>query len=441
MTLQNSIVADDNKNQRWWLVGCLTAVFVLSFVDRNAMRVLVNPIRADLGIGDVEISLLVGIAFAGLYSVACIPMGHLADVVNRRNLLAWAVLLWSSMAVFCGLSTSFLMLALARAGLGIGEAALQPCATSMIRDSFPVERRAKVFAIYSTAPFMGSALALLAGGSLYAVAESGGAQGIPLLGGLRPWQFALVVPGLAGFLIVLMILTLREPKRNQATGVSSFAATFSYIRENWKLYALVVGAPTLWSLGNTGWMAWLAAAVGRQRGLSPADFGPTAGIISLIFASAGAIALGFLIDRFAKRGNTDAVLKISAVVQLVHIIPSLAVFLVPSIPMMWISFALSMFLTGTTAAASMTMLSELTPPKLIGKTVALYNLVQNFLGIAAGPTIFALIASEFFPGDRGIIPAMMISYPISLLLSSVVLVWFMFARRSARLAGHPAYQD
>ena len=81
--------------RRWWLVGFLTLLFVLSFVDRNVIRVLIDPIRAELGISDVQISLLVGLAFSALYSIACLPFGAAADRVNRRLLLVVAVFCWS----------------------------------------------------------------------------------------------------------------------------------------------------------------------------------------------------------------------------------------------------------------------------------------------------------------------------------------------------------
>jgi len=230
--------------QPWLMLSYLTLLFVLSFVDRNMMRSMVDPIRASLGISDVQISLLEGAAFATLYSIMIIPMGFAADRFNRRTLLGAAVVGWSGMTMLAGFASSYRMLFVSRMGLGVGEAALQPCAMSMIRDSFPPQRRAWPLAIYTTAPLVGSALALVIGGALYGFAKSGGASGIPILGSIEPWQFAMVVPGLFGLCLGLTIFLFREPRRVDVDAGESAGLKDSlrHMRGNVGLYVLVFGA-------------------------------------------------------------------------------------------------------------------------------------------------------------------------------------------------------
>ncbi|QNA85495.1 MFS transporter [Sphingomonas sp. So64.6b] len=420
-----ALSADDASTtslRSWWMVVYLTLLFVLSFIDRNVIRILIDPIRADLGIDDVQISLLVGLAFATLYSVSCIPFGYAADRTNRRGLLGGAVAVWSAMSMVCGLAGSYATLFVGRMGLGIGEAALQPAAMSMIRDAFPPERRARPLSIYTTGPLIGSALALVVGGALYGFARDGYVAGVPLIGALKPWQFALIVPGVIGLLVALLAVTVHEPTRREAPQAhnSGFAATLAHWRAHWYLYALVVGMSTMWSLGNTGWNAWMAAAIGRTRGLSPADIGPTAGMIALICASTGSIGLGFYLDGRAVRGDRAALLKVSALVQLFHAIPAVAMFYVPTQAGMWLCFALANLLIGSMPIAAFALLTEITPGRLTGKSVALYNLIQNFLGFAIGPTFFALVAETFFHGPGAITAAIAWCYPATLALSSLM---------------------
>lgn len=415
------------------MVAYLTLLFVLSFVDRNIIRLLIDPIRADLGIDDVQISLLVGLAFAALYSVACIPFGYAADRMSRRGLLGWAVAAWSAMSMVCGIAGSYATLFIGRMGLGIGEAALQPAAMSMIRDAFPAERRARALSIYTSGPLIGSALALLLGGALYGMSRDGHVAGIPLLGGLKPWQFALVVPGIVGLAVAALAFLVVEPPRGEplpTEGGAGFGAMLKHWRAHGRLYGLIVGMSTMWSLGNTGWMSWMAAAIGRERGLSPAEIGPTAGLIALVCASIGSISLGFYLDWRGIRGDRDALLKVSGCVQLVHAIPAVAMFYVPSLTAMWLCFALAMLLIGSTPIAAFALLTEITPGPMVGKSIALYNLIQNFLGLAIGPTVFALVAAWAFEGSGAIISAIAWCYPTTLALSS--LMAFLLIRPMAR---------
>ena len=116
----------------WWAVAVFALGAVLSYTDRQILSLLVDPIRGDLRISDTQISLLQGLAFALIYSVAGLPLGRLADVLPRRSVILAGVLVWTAATVACGLSRSFGALFLARVFVGVGEAALAPAAMSMI---------------------------------------------------------------------------------------------------------------------------------------------------------------------------------------------------------------------------------------------------------------------------------------------------------------------
>ncbi len=182
----------------WAVLFVLTLVYIVSFIDRGAISLVVGPIKQDLGATDLEVSWLLGLSFMLLYSVLGIPAGYLVDLYRRKYLLSGAILMWSGVQMLCGMSNTYWHLFLARIGLGVGEAMLPPAASSMIRDAFPPERRGLAFGIYNIGPLLGSGLALVLGSFLLTFAASGKLAGVPLLGSLKPWQFVLIVPGLLG---------------------------------------------------------------------------------------------------------------------------------------------------------------------------------------------------------------------------------------------------
>jgi MFS family permease len=147
----------------WFAVAALMVAYTSSFIDRQILTLLVQPIRADLTISDTQFSLLAGIAFSLFYTVMGVPLARLADRGSRRWIIFWGIVVWSVMTVACGLANSFWALFAARIGVGIGEAALSPAAYSMISDYFPPRQRARALAVYSMAPYIGAGLALMIG--------------------------------------------------------------------------------------------------------------------------------------------------------------------------------------------------------------------------------------------------------------------------------------
>ncbi|MDP3816406.1 MFS transporter, partial [Pseudomonas sp.] len=142
----------------WATVAILMLAYVLSFIDRQILNLLVGPIRRDLMISDTQMSLLMGLSFALFYTLCGIPLGRLADTRNRRWLIAIGVLFWSAATAACGMARLYWQFLICRIGVGVGEAALSPAAYSLIADSFPAERRATAISVYSMGVYLGSGL-------------------------------------------------------------------------------------------------------------------------------------------------------------------------------------------------------------------------------------------------------------------------------------------
>src|SRR5688500_7442964 len=203
----------------WYALMVLVLVYALNFIDRQILSILAQDIKRDLGLEDAQIGFLYGTAFAVFYALFGIPLGRLADSWYRGRVMAIGLALWSSMTALSGFASSFAMLAVARIGVGVGEAAASPAAYSMISDWFPKEKRATALSIYSSGLYIGGALSLPIGGfvlSRWNMAWPDPASA-PL--GLVGWQAAFLAVGVPGLLIALWVLSLREPQRGASDGL------------------------------------------------------------------------------------------------------------------------------------------------------------------------------------------------------------------------------
>lgn len=205
------------SKQGWFLVVMLTIAYIFSFLDRYVLGLLIEPIKADLGLTDLQISWVVGFAFAVFYASMGIPLGWLVDRKNRTVIVALGVTVWSLATAFSGLATKFWHLFVARMMVGAGEATLSPAAFSMIGDSFPPEKRGKPIGFYSMALSIGAGLASLIGGVVLLWAKETPSITLPLVGEVAPWQATFIAVGLPGLLIAVVFLLMKEPVRRPST--------------------------------------------------------------------------------------------------------------------------------------------------------------------------------------------------------------------------------
>lgn len=171
----------------WYVVVILTLAYVVSFIDRQIMALMVEPIRQDLDISDTQISLLLGLAFAIFYTLLGIPIGRIADLYNRKKLIIVGVTIWCLMTAACGLARNYIQLFTARIGVGVGEAALSPSALSMISDYFPKETRGRAVAFYTMGISVGVGLAMIIGSQVIAYVFNAPPVTLPVVGTLFAW--------------------------------------------------------------------------------------------------------------------------------------------------------------------------------------------------------------------------------------------------------------
>ena len=239
----------------WYALTLVSSAQALSLLDRQILAILAPSIAADLGIGDAEIGLLYGTLFALFYALFSLPLGRLVDGWIRTRLLAICITLWSFSAGLAAFASGFALLAISRLGVGVGEAAAQPAANSIIFDEFPRERRGTAMAAMGIATALGLGLSITLGG---VVAEWWDtryqAGGAPM--GFSGWQFAFLVASLPGFVLAWLIYRMREPVRGAMDGIASPEDPHPF-----RSSAAVLGSVT--PLAN--WFSlWSRKAGGRQ---------------------------------------------------------------------------------------------------------------------------------------------------------------------------------
>lgn len=198
----------------WYVVVICMLAYIFSFVDRQILALMIEPIKQDLQLSDTQFSLLHGLAFSLFYAFMGIPIALLADRYSRPKIIAIGVAFWSLATAACGLSRNFAQMFLARIGVGVGEAALSPATYSMLSDMFPRDKLGRAVGIYSIGSFIGGGMAFLIGGYVINLLKSVDTVLVPGIGAMRPWQVTFFIVGLPGLLVALLILlTVRDPHR------------------------------------------------------------------------------------------------------------------------------------------------------------------------------------------------------------------------------------
>lgn len=389
----------------WYATILLTLAYTFSFIDRQVLNLLVEPIREDLGLTDTQMSFLQGLAFVGAYVLMSIPIGRLVDSVNRVVVLAGGVFAWSLATIGCGAAGSYVQLVVARMGVGAGESTVTPAAWSLLADYFPRERRALPVSIYLMGPYLGAGLALIVGAEVMAWARDMDSITVPLLGAIAPWQLTFVIVGVPGFLLAAVLLTIREPERRgriaapaetEETGSVPWSVVIQYMLQHWRIYfAFLVGVPFIVVL-LYGLQAWVPTFLVRVYDWDIPQAGRYYGIIALVAGSAGVLSGPPVAKWLERRGYDDAPLRIAAVTAALACAAGIAGAL-QSDPLLALAFigAASFFVTMPMALVT-AALQTVTPNEMRGLVAGIVVVMNNVVGLALGPTVVALFTDQVF---------------------------------------------
>jgi MFS family permease len=401
-----TVGASQGVPRYWRIVLVLTLIYMYAFVDRVILSLLIDPVRTSLGASDLQMGLLLGLAFAGLYCLCNVPAGFFADRTHRRPLMAAASVIWALMTILCGTAHSFTQLLIARMGVGIAESVVAPVSFSLIRDAVPSGSRALAFSIYGMAPMIGGAVSLTGGGLLLRAAGAGAFHGVPLLSGLEPWQCTMVILGVLGLPLSLLPLVIREPARlGLAAGHEPgiFAAIGSagrFMNQHRRTYLPLLTFSAFGAMMSFSSNAWLPAAMSRHWHLAPKEIGPPMGIMQLIGGIVGLSFGGWIMNRSLRRGGTTLGYGIVGVSGTA--LGVLIAFSAPSLLLAYAGIQLTYFFIGVSYAAGATTLGEVTPLAMMGRVSALYLMVQTLLGQSVGPFVVAIVSKALLNGPADI---------------------------------------
>jgi MFS family permease len=423
-----------------YTVAVLTLSYMLAYIDRSILGLLVEPIRADLGVNDTQVSLLNGAAFAVFYVLMGLPMGWLADHVNRRNLIAIGILIWSCMTAASGLARSFGQLFFTRIWVGIGEATLSPAALSIISDTFPPARRQVPLGLYMSAIAIGSGLAYIIGGSIIDWVAGLPGFSLPVIGAVAAWQMTFFVVGVPGLLLAALVMAIKEPQRRELqvavpagmTARPSFKHTtrFIFVKNRRTFLPMFVAFGGL-ALHSISLQMWLPAYFVRIFGWSEGRIGILYGCILLVFATAGMIGGSWLAARLQSKGYKDGLLRAPLWMTLVMTPPAILGTLVPDanltlllqIPVTALSYGLFAVVPG--------VLHAITPNEMRGQASALFGFFNSVLGMVLGASMVAVLTDYVFHDPMALGQSMAVVAALVLPGSAALLAWSLKHFRSS----------
>lgn len=378
--------------RRGLTLALLTTTYFFSFMDRQILAILLEPIKKDLQLTDTQLGLLSGLVFALFYATLGLPIARVADRTSRRNIIAGSLAIWSVMTALCGLAQNFTQLLLARVGVGVGEAGSGPPSQSIIADLYPPEKRASAMAIYSLGVLLGGGLGIMIGGN---VAHAYG------------WRAAMMVVGLPGVALALIVwLFVAEPRRG-LSDVQRIAShedgdtpglwtSFLEMLRNPAARYLVAGI-TLTSLVGYALTGWGPSYMQRSLGMSMLQVANYIALPAALITSLSALIGGALSDRVAKRHGLYAQPWVITVMKIIAFPFAVAFYFVDDWRVAIAAYFASALFAGAYIGPTYALIQHLAPLRMRATWAALALLTTNLIGLGLGPLAVGKLSDMLLP--------------------------------------------
>jgi len=371
---------------RWYVLIVMCLVYTVSIADRYVISTVLEPIRLELKLTDSGIAILTGVSLSLFYVSFGIPLSLLADRVNRRNIIAVSLIVWSAMTVLCGRAASYWQLLLPRIGVGIGEAGGTPAATSILADYFPPLRRPMALTIFS----LGAPIGAWIGADL--------AGRIADIHGWRTVFLALGIPGVVFGAFVF--LTIREPRRGQLDECASaqkpaLLETMGYLWRQRSAVHLMLGSAVT-ALWGWGLVWWITTFLVRNYGITAGEAGHITGPMHLIAGIGATLFTGWLLGQPSMHSPRRIMYLMGGVIGLATI-PSIIMIYTHSLPlakmMLWIFIPSIYFYIGPCFG----VLNNLAPCRMRAQYCAVTLLVANVGNLVIAPPAVGFLSDLFAP--------------------------------------------
>lgn len=407
----------------WRALAVLFPVGLFNYFDRALIGILQIPMKAELGLTDTQLGILLGAAFGLVYTICGLPAGWLADRFSRKPVLLWALVIWTSLTALTSMAGNFFTVLLCRMGVGVGESACSPVTHSMVSDLFPRDSRSKAVAIWALSLPIGSMAGLLVAGWLQAIIG---------------WRATFAVCGLAGLLIVpLLAFCFREPQRGRwdpvVTDTSPKPSLGALFRLTWQSPAyryIAIGSAfhlvTLYAAA-----AWTPQFYARAHGLSTAQIGVVMGLIAGLGGFVGMALTARISEPLVRRDDrwyvwmpaiASALLIPGLAIQLA--VPSTAV----SIGAGFVCNALLMVFYAPLIAATQSLM----PARLRTMTGALYVLIGGVFSTAVGPLMVGAASDALAAYNLDAALVIRLSLAVSMVGTLLSVPFLLLAARTIR---------
>lgn len=408
----------------WSILVLFTLTYTFSFVDRQVINLLVEPIKDDMDLTDVQISYLQGLIFVIPYVLLSVPIGRLVDVFSRIYVIISGILVWSFATIAAGLSGNYTQLAIARGFVGAGEAALTPAVWSMFPDIFTKKQLAFAMSIFSMAPYLGAGIALIAGAQVIEISQSSPPVELPMIGTLEPWQITLIICGAPGILFALIYACIKEPARTatetQTDEAMPLSEAVDFMRKNWKVYLAFLGGAPFLIIMLYSIQAWSPTLLIRVHEWDISYAGRLYGVVALVTGSLGVLSsplVARMMSNFSLKGYPLLMLMMSTVLTALFLFiaglqkdgMSCLIFL-----------ALASFFVTIPLPQLAVTLQTISPNKMRGLVAGIFVVSGNVMGMGLGPTFVAFFTENVFQDPMSVGLSMgllgLVSAPIALVI-------------------------
>lgn len=375
------------------VLALLVVAYASSFIGRQIMSVMIEPIKLEFGVSDTAMGLVSGLSFAAVYALLGLPAGRLADRHSRMRVLAITAALWALATLLCGMATGFLMLALVRMLVAATEAPVTPTSLSLIADLYPVRNRSLAISCFTGAPTLSAIVGLSMGAWLVDVH------------GWRTGFVLIAIPLL--FLSLVFGFLVREPQRGRWDGLADQPdpgetlrqAAMTLLRN--RPYLILMSASALTTFSAYAFAMWNTSFLVRSHALSLQHAGILAGVVSGASMAFGGVFSGWLTDRLSSV-NRAWLLRIPLLGHLLGLAGMVLYLLWPQatwltvaglpVPTAMLWAALSGFFSIWWVAASFNLLTQLVSPWQRATAIALQTVFSTLLGIGLGPLAVGLLS-------------------------------------------------
>lgn len=420
----------------WLGLFALVVVTFFANVDRQMLVLLAELIRAEFGLADIQVGLLQGAGIALFAGAAAIPIGWLADRVDRRVILALCILLWSAATAACGLATGFWTLFIASIGLGIGEAGLMPIIYGLLPDLFPARQRILANSVFALVNLLSAGAGMALGGLLI--------QGIDTMHGVLPfhlgsvstWRIAFFAVAVPAPLLVLIVALIRPRyAHSDVQGATDNAlapglAAREYFRREMPMMIRFFGAIALVNMAFAGITSWMPVVAVRFFGATPAAAGAGLGGAAMIGSVIGC-GLGWLLARrLGTRLGVLAPLRVCEWGALGACVVSLGYLIAPSVSYVYVLFGAQFMCVVAGMIMFPGLMQSICPPYLRSRVAAI-GVLATVLMQSGSPVAIGLMSDHLHGTASGLIWAI-----VAVALSGFVLARFLMrsAANAVRLA-------